>query len=108
MNKIDFDSIKTTNCIMPNMKPIYSMNEELFCGEIYYNGRTYLVDLKDKDKISLWTYSKDSQANRIAEGNARRWKRKLYGGLSTAGKTGKNELDAIKKIFSRFTKGFKL
>ena len=51
MNKIDFDSIKTTNCIMPNMKPIYSMNEELFCGEIYYNGRTYLVDLKDKDKI---------------------------------------------------------
>ena len=51
MNKIDFDSTKTTNCIMPNMKPIYSINEELFCGEIYYNGRTYLVDLKDKDKI---------------------------------------------------------
>ena len=51
MNKIDFDSIETINCIIPNMKPVYSTNEELFCGEIYYNGRTYLVDLKDKDKI---------------------------------------------------------
>jgi hypothetical protein len=51
MNKIDLDSTETTNCIIPNMKPMYSTNEELFCGEIYYNGRTYLVDLKDKDKI---------------------------------------------------------
>jgi hypothetical protein len=51
MNKIDLDLTETTNCIIPNMKPIYSTNETLFCGEIYYNDITYLVDVKDKDKI---------------------------------------------------------
>lgn len=33
------------------MKPVYSTNEELLCGEINYNNNTYLVDLKDKDRI---------------------------------------------------------
>jgi len=51
MNKIDLNLTKTTNCIISNMKPIYSINEELFCGEICYNCITYLLDLKDKDKI---------------------------------------------------------
>jgi hypothetical protein len=51
MNKIDSKSNETTNCIISNMKPVYSINEELFCGEIHYNNKIYLVDLKDKDKI---------------------------------------------------------
>jgi hypothetical protein len=33
------------------MKPIYSTNEELMCGEIKYNNRTYLVDFITKDKL---------------------------------------------------------
>ena len=51
MNKIDSKSNETTNYIISNMKPVYSINEELFCGEIQYNNKIYLVDLKDKDKI---------------------------------------------------------
>jgi hypothetical protein len=36
---------------MPIMKPVYSTNEELICGIIQYNNKTYHVDLKDKDRI---------------------------------------------------------
>jgi len=32
-------------------KPKYSTNEELFCGIIEYNKKTYLLDIKDKDRI---------------------------------------------------------
>jgi hypothetical protein len=35
----------------PVMRPVYSTNEDLMCGVIDYNNRTYLVDLKDKDKL---------------------------------------------------------
>ena len=35
----------------PVMRPMYSTNEDLMCGVIEYNNRTYLVDLKDKDKL---------------------------------------------------------
>jgi len=35
----------------PVMRPVYSTNEDLMCGVINYNNRTYLVDLKDKDKL---------------------------------------------------------
>jgi hypothetical protein len=33
------------------MKPVYSTNEELNCGVIEYNGKTFLVDFNDKDRI---------------------------------------------------------
>jgi hypothetical protein len=34
-----------------SMKPSYTINDELMCGVINYNNNTYLVDLKDRDKI---------------------------------------------------------
>jgi len=34
-----------------SMKPVYSTNEELNCGVIEYNGKTFLVDFNDKDRI---------------------------------------------------------
>ena len=51
MDKIDSCKSECTNYITPNMKPVYSTNEELMCGVIEYNDRTYFVDLKDKDRI---------------------------------------------------------
>jgi hypothetical protein len=33
------------------MKPVYSTNKELNCGVIEYNGKTFLVDFNDKDRI---------------------------------------------------------
>jgi hypothetical protein len=49
-NKIDKD-FNTSNNLLTNMKPIYSTNEELNCGVIEYNGKTYLLDYFHKDKI---------------------------------------------------------
>ena len=55
MNNINkIESCENLNSIISNqssMKPIYSTNEELMCGEIKYNNRTYLVDFSSKDKI---------------------------------------------------------
>ena len=51
MNKIDSYLNETNHCTMPIMKPVYSTNEELICGIIQYNNKTYHVDLKDKDRI---------------------------------------------------------
>jgi hypothetical protein len=51
MDKIDSYKSEDTNCTISIMKPVYSTNEELMCGVIEYNGRTYFVDLKDKDRI---------------------------------------------------------
>ena len=51
MDKIDSYISEQSNCITSIMKPVYSTNEELMYGIIEYNGRTYLVDLKDKDRI---------------------------------------------------------
>ena len=51
MKKIDSYISEHINYITPNMKPEYSTNEELMCGVIEYNCRTYFVDLKDKDRI---------------------------------------------------------
>ena len=33
------------------MTPVYTTNEELMCGVIEYNNKTYLLDFKDRDKI---------------------------------------------------------
>ena len=51
MNKIESYPIENTNKTNAIMKPVYLTNEELMCGVIEYNGKTYLVDLKDKDRI---------------------------------------------------------
>ena len=44
-NSYQFDS----NCNI--MKPTYSTDQNLMCGVIEYNNKTYLVDLHDKDRI---------------------------------------------------------
>jgi hypothetical protein len=49
-NKIDNKNIHNSTNI-ETMKPIYSTNEQLMCGVIEYNNKTYLVDLNDKDRI---------------------------------------------------------
>jgi hypothetical protein len=52
MNKIDsYQSLPSTSINNIEMKPEYSTNEELMCGEIKYNNRTYLVDFSTKDKL---------------------------------------------------------
>ena len=51
MNKIDSYLNETNHYTIPIMKPVYSTNEELICGIIQYNNKTYHVDLKDKDRI---------------------------------------------------------
>ena len=50
-NKIDNKNIYNFNINAEIMKPKYSTNEELLCGVIEYNNKTYLVDLNDKDRI---------------------------------------------------------
>jgi hypothetical protein len=50
-NKIDNKNIYNFNITTEIMKPKYSTNEELLCGVIEYNNKTYLVDLNDKDRI---------------------------------------------------------
>jgi len=42
MNKVE---------LLKPMRPIYSTNEDLMCGAIDYNNHTYLIDLKDKDRL---------------------------------------------------------
>jgi hypothetical protein len=50
--KIDFETLSSDNSnIVNTMKPTYSTNIELMCGIIEYNGRTYYLDLNDKDRI---------------------------------------------------------
>ena len=52
MNKIEsYKSITSTATNQTAMKPEYSTNEELMCGEIKYNNRTYLVDFSIKDRL---------------------------------------------------------
>lgn len=52
MNKIEsYKSIPSTATNQTAMKPEYSTNEELMCGEIKYNNRTYLVDFSIKDRL---------------------------------------------------------
>ena len=50
-NKIDNKNVYIFNINAEIMKPKYSTNEELLCGVIEYNNKTYLVDLNDKDRI---------------------------------------------------------
>jgi hypothetical protein len=50
-NKIEHNKSFNYSSKVIEMKPIYSTNEELMCGIIEYNNKTYLVDLKDKDQI---------------------------------------------------------
>ena len=50
MNKNNLNQNDKVSCTK-NMKPVYSTNEELMCGVIKYNNKTYLIDLSDKDKI---------------------------------------------------------
>ncbi len=49
-NKIDNKNVCNFNINTEIMKPKYSTNEELLCGVIEYNNKTYLVDLNDKEK----------------------------------------------------------
>lgn len=52
MNKIEsYQSLSSTTANESAMKPEYLTNEELMCGEIKYNNRTYLVDFSTKDKL---------------------------------------------------------
>ena len=51
MNKIDSCQNDAIYCTTPTMKPVYSINDELMCGVIQYNNKTFLLDLKDKYKI---------------------------------------------------------
>ena len=46
---IDEGENNNTNNI--KMKPTYSSNTELMCGVINYNGKTYYVDYREKDRI---------------------------------------------------------
>ena len=50
-NKIDKENKYNLDINCTIMKPKYSTNEELMCGVIEYNNKTYLVDLNDKDRI---------------------------------------------------------
>lgn len=47
---MDNYDLSSSNCKNAN-KPIYSTDENLLCGKIYFVNRIYLLDLKDKDKI---------------------------------------------------------
>ena len=51
MNKIDSYLNENVSYNLSTMKPVYSTNEKLMCGIIQYNNKTFLVDLKDKDRI---------------------------------------------------------
>lgn len=51
MNKIDSCIMSKNIDTIQSMKPVYSTNEELNCGVIEYNGKTFLVDFNDKDRI---------------------------------------------------------
>jgi len=52
MNKIEsYKSLLSTTANETTMKPEYSTNEELMCGVIKYNNRTYLVDFSIKDRL---------------------------------------------------------
>jgi hypothetical protein len=48
-NKIDNKHVYNSNTEI--MKPKYYTNEELLCGVIEFNNKTYFVDLNDKDRI---------------------------------------------------------
>jgi hypothetical protein len=48
-NKIDNKNVYNSNTEI--MKPKYYTNEELLCGVIEFNNKTYFVDLNDKDRI---------------------------------------------------------
>ena len=50
-NKIDPYFETNSECITNKMKPMYLTNEELNCGIIQYENKTYLLDLSDKDRI---------------------------------------------------------
>jgi len=51
-NKIEMELIVSDkNIIEKTMKPIYASNDELICGVIEYNGRTYYLDNRDRDSI---------------------------------------------------------
>ena len=50
-NKIDKQYASNLNNIYINMKPTYAIDSKLICGIINYNGKIYLVDLEDKDRI---------------------------------------------------------
>ena len=50
-NKFNSYSDEICDATHYKMKPKYSTNEELFCGIIEYNKKTYLLDIKDKDRI---------------------------------------------------------
>ena len=51
MNINKIDSYFEIDNTLSKMKPKYSTNEELMCGIIEYNNKTYLLDLNDKDRI---------------------------------------------------------
>jgi hypothetical protein len=50
-NKIDFILNEDGTINYTSMKPEYSTNTEFNCGEIKYNGKTYLVDNEDMCRI---------------------------------------------------------
>jgi len=50
-NKIDKQCTSNLNNTYINMKPTYAIDNKLICGIINYNGKIYLVDLEDKDRI---------------------------------------------------------
>jgi len=51
INKIDFILNEDGTINYTSMKPEYSTNTEFNCGEIKYNGKTYLVDNEDMCRI---------------------------------------------------------
>ena len=47
--KIEAEVVEHSIC--KEMRPVYSTNTELMCGVIEYNGKMYLFDFADIDKI---------------------------------------------------------
>ena len=50
-NKIEMVISNNENSTYTNMKPTYEIDTKLMCGVINYNGKTYLLDLEDRDRI---------------------------------------------------------
>lgn len=51
-NKIEIKTVVSDKTIIEKtMKPFYSINDELMCSVIEYNGRTYYIDNRDRDRI---------------------------------------------------------
>jgi hypothetical protein len=95
-----FRELYTTTEMKANSTPNYGrLTGKTFSNVIY---ESTVRILKDRIKITVWTYIKKKQQNLIAQGLIEKYKRYYYGGLaSQTSKRGQNELQKIMDIVSK-------